>query len=80
MLQSSSQLRTRDKSSFDESPPSSPSAASTVHETEDSCSREQIIPERFRTPVTNMRSPSPLRPMTIETAEAPRQDDAPPSL
>lgn len=79
LLQSSSQLRTRDGSLFDESPPSSPSAASTVHETDDS-SREQIIPERFKTSVTNMRSPSPLRPMTTETTEAPRPDDAPPSV
>jgi hypothetical protein len=75
-----SQLRRRDKSSLDESPPPSPSATSTVYETDDSSTREPAIRERFTTPTANVRSHSPLRPATTEMTEAPRSDDAPPAV
>jgi len=60
-----SQLRQRDKSSLDESPPPSPSITSTVYETDDS-SHEQAG-DRFTTPTT-------------EVAEALRHNDALPPV
>ncbi|KAF8225789.1 RhoGAP-domain-containing protein [Tricholoma matsutake] len=72
------QLRRHEKSPLDESPPPSPSAASTVYETDDSSSREPAIRE-FTTPVASIRprSPPPLAP--TEVTEAPRHNDAPPA-
>jgi hypothetical protein len=75
-----SQPHRRNKPSFDETPPSSPSAASTLYETDDSSSHDQAIRERFTTPIANLRSSSPLRPATIEVAEAPQHNDAPPPI
>ena len=58
--------RRRDKSSRDESPPS-PSATSTIYETDNS---EPVFPEQFTTPTTNIRSQSLLRPGVTEMTEA----------